>query len=157
MKRLSLILSLLFLAGTSHAQSLFADYLETDVPGEGKVSVERDARLDSLSGHRMNIGDDGNAKAIGYRIQVYAGNNTREAREKAQEAESCVRENFPDLPVYTFFKSPRWLCTAGDFLYYEEAYDAMRELKSKTSYNNMIILRNQEINISYQTGEEASM
>ena len=147
MKRLSLILSLLFLAGIASAQSLFADYLETEVPGEGKISVERDSRLDSLSGHRINT-DDGVTKAVGYRIQVYAGNNTRDAREKAQEAESCIREIFPDLPVYTLFKSPRWLCTVGDFLYYEEAYDVMRELKSKTPYSNMIILRNQEINIS---------
>ena len=56
-----------------------------------------------------------------------------------------IRSKYPDLPVHTEFKNPRWLCTVGDFLYYEEAYDTMRKLKKETPYKGIIILRNQEI------------
>ena len=59
----------------------------------------------------------------------------------------ALRTNYPDLPVYTGFKSPRWLCTVGDFLYYEEAYEVMRKLTKETPYKGIIILPNQEIQI----------
>lgn len=149
MRRLFLTLTLIAASLTVVAQSeTYVDFLEKDIEGEGTVRVERDVRLDSLIGHpAQNILEE-QMKAVGYRIQIYAGNNTRDARSKAQEAEAYIRENYPELPVYTLFKSPRWLCTAGDFLYYEEAYDVMRKLKKETPYKGVIILRNQEINVS---------
>lgn len=149
-KFLGLIMLLLLGMADASAQSrvTFVDLLENEVPGQGEVNVERDERLDSLIGHCAQAAIDGQMTAVGYRIQVYAGNNTRDARAKAQEAEAFIRETYPELPVYTVFKSPRWLCTVGDYLYYEDAYDMMRKIKSETSYKGVIILRNQEINIS---------
>lgn len=127
----------------------FVEQLEEDVPGQGCINIECDARLDSLIGHCVEDTEAGQIKAIGYRIQVFAGNNTREARSKAQEAETYIKINYPEFPVYTVFKSPRWLCTVGDFLHYEEAYDVMRTLKKDTPYKGVIILRNQEINLKF--------
>ena len=148
--RIVLFLFLLASAANAGAQSTFMDELESVVEDKGRITVERDSRLDSLIGVCAQQISGEQIKATGYRIQVYAGNNTREAKVKAQEAESMVRASFPEQPVYTVFKSPRWLCTVGDFLYYEDAYNVMREMKKKLPYKGMLILRNQEINISVQ-------
>ncbi|MBO4499365.1 MAG: SPOR domain-containing protein [Bacteroidaceae bacterium] len=139
---LILILFAYHLAGS--AQKTFVDKLETDTPGEGQVRIERDARLDSLIG-KSTTKDDESIKALGFRIQIYAGNNTRDARSNAQKAAEYIKNYYPELPVYTVFKSPRWLCTVGDFLYYEDAYNLLRVLKRDTPYKGAIILRNQEI------------
>jgi len=132
---------------SASAQKTLVDGLQHDVPGQGTVRIIRDARLDSLIGTSYDVTVNSQIKALGYRIQVYAGNNTREARSKALEAEEYIRQNFPGLPVYVAFKSPRWLCTAGDFLSYEEAFEQMRRIKAKSTYKGLLILPNQEINI----------
>ena len=123
---------LLFTALASAQQRTLVQELERDIPGKGHIRIEGDVRLDSL---------------IGYRVQVFAGNNTRASKERANEVDKYLRTNYPDLPVYTGFKSPRWLCTVGDFLYYEEAYEVMRKLTKETPYKGIIILPNQEIQI----------
>lgn len=148
MRRLFLCLLFIASALTAGAQSTFVEELEEDEPGKGRIRVECDERLDTLAGRLHQAEEGEQIKAVGYRIQVFAGNNTRDARAQAQKAETYIRENFPDLPVYTQFKSPRWLCTVGDFLYYEDAYETMRILKKDSPYKGLIILRNQEINVT---------
>lgn len=148
LRRFCLSLLLMLAALTANSQSTFMEQLESDVEGQGRVRIERDARLDSLIGHGFTAPEGGQIKAIGYRVQVFAGNNTREARSKAQEAEEYIREYYPELPVYTIFRSPRWLCVVGDFLYYESAYEVLRTLKRDTPYKGLIVLKNQEINVS---------
>ena len=69
-------------------------------------------------------------KSPGYRVQVYAGNNSRTARNEATNMASKVKEYFPDLKTYAFFTSPRWLCRVGDFRSIEEADAMMRKMKA---------------------------
>jgi hypothetical protein len=57
-----------------------------------------------------------------------------------------VRAEFPDLPVYTYFQPPRWLCRVGDFRSIEEADAAMRKLKGSGAFKEVSIVREQ-INI----------
>ena len=147
MKKTGFIVFLLLFTALASAQTTLVQELERDVPGKGKIRVERDARLDNLIGVVSEAESGTKIKASGYRIQVFAGNNTRASKEKANEVDRYLRSNYPDLPVDTGFKSPRWLCTVGDFLYYEEAYEVMRKLKKETPYKGIIILRNQEISI----------
>ena len=148
MKKSTLILMMvLFTALASAQQRTLVQELERDVPGKGKIRVERDERTDSLIGTVSDAMLGTKIKAMGYRIQVFAGNNTRASKEKANEVDKYLRSKYPDMPVYTGFKSPRWLCTVGDFLYYEEAYEVMRKLKKETPYKGIIILRNQEISV----------
>ena len=137
----------LFTALASAQQRTLVQELEMDVPGKGHIRVERDVRMDSLIGTVSDAQTGTKIKATGYRIQVFAGNNTRASKEKANEVDRYLRSQYPDLPVYTGFKSPRWLCTVGDFLYYEEAYEVMRKLTKETPYKGIIILRNQEITV----------
>lgn len=129
------------------ANTTLVDDLERVSPGKGEIRIIRDARLDSLIGVLNKNSSDKQIKALGYRIQVFAGNNTRAARNQADLAKDFIRQKYPEFPVYTYFRSPRWLCAVGDFLYYEEAYAVMRKLRSETSYKGLIILRNQEINL----------
>ena len=148
MKKTGLIVFLLlFTVLASAQQTTLVQVLESDVPGKGTIRIESDARLDSLIGTVSEAESGTKIKAKGYRIQVFAGNNTRASKERANEADRYIRSKYPDLPVHTEFKNPRWLCTVGDFLYYEEAYDVLRKLRKETPYKGMIILRNQDITI----------
>ena len=146
-KLIVLFYTLLFTALASAQQTTLVQVLERDVPGKGTIRIESDVRLDSLIGTVSEAESGTKIKAKGYRIQVFAGNNTRASKERANEVDRYIRAKYPDLPVHTEFKNPRWLCTVGDFLYYEEAYDVLRKLRKETPYKGMIILRNQDITI----------
>ena len=67
----------------------------------------------------------GMKKTNGYRVQVYLGGNTREDRQKAEQAGHKVKAAFPTQPVYTHFQSPQWYCRVGNFVDYKKA-EAMR-------------------------------
>ena len=96
-----LIFLLLFTALASAQQRTLVQELERDVPGKGKIRVERDERTDSLIGTVSDAMLGTKIKAMGYRIQVFAGNNTRASKEKANEVDKYLRSKYPDMPVYT--------------------------------------------------------
>jgi hypothetical protein len=147
MKKTGLTVFLLLFTALASAQTTLVQELERDIPGKGQIRVESDVRLDSLIGKVSEVQSGTKIKAIGYRVQVYAGNNTRASKERANEVDRYLRSRYPDLPVHTEFRNPRWRCTVGDFLYYEEAFETLRKLKKETPYKGIIILRNQEITI----------
>ena len=116
MKRLCvLLLSLVSLSLA--AQENIVDRLEQPVLGQGIITIQQDARLDALLGTMYNPVTSKGKKiqTIGYRIQVYAGGNTRYAKEEALKAAQLVKEKFPEIPVYTEFVAPRWVCRVGDY------------------------------------------
>ena len=82
-------------------------------------------------------------KSAGYRVQVYAGNNTRQAKNEAYAVASQIKDHFPDLAVYTSFNPPRWLCRAGDFRSIEEADAMMRKLRATGVFKEVSIVREQ--------------
>jgi hypothetical protein len=142
------LLFLLFASSVAKAQNIVKS-LERDVAGQGKVTVHQDSRLDALLGQErvlntvMGTEEQQFIKVAGYRVQVYAGNNSRSARSEAQSVGSKVKEYFPDLKVYTTFSSPRWLCRVGDFRSIEEADAAMRQLKSTGVFKEVSIIKEQ--------------
>ena len=73
-------------------------------------------------------------------------NNSRQARSEANRVATKVKEEFPELPVYTYFQPPRWLCRVGDFKSIEEAHVTMRKLKATGVFKEVSIVREQ-INI----------
>ena len=151
MKRLLILLSASLL-GIHIASAQSKDILtslQKDVPGQGRVTIHQDARIAALVGSdAVPAGADGSRviKKAGYRIQVYAGNNTRAAKNEAHAVGVRVKELFPDLPVYTSFDPPRWLCRAGDFSTIEEADAVMRQLRAVGDFKAVSIVREQ-INI----------
>ena len=113
------------------------------------VNIHQDAYVASLIGLRyVNNAATSNKtlKARGFRVQVYAGNNSRVARNEATAVANKVKQEFPDMPVYTYFQPPRWLCRIGDFKSIEEAHVAMRKLKESGEFKEVAIVREQ-INI----------
>ena len=149
MKKLCVLL--LALAGLPlMAQDNIVNYLQQPVPGHGVITIHQDARLDALLGM---VYDPAKSKSkqiqtIGYRIQIYAGGNTRFAKEEAQNAAQYIKSNYPEIPVYTDFVAPRWVCRVGDYKTIEEADQAMRMLKKSRKFKEIAILPNQRINIT---------
>lgn len=79
--------------------------------------------------------------AVGYRIQVFSGGNSRAAREQAMRKGNQVKKYFADIPVYTHFYSPRWTCRIGDFRTYAEASKVLGELKSTGAFGEAVIVK----------------
>ena len=91
--------------------------------------------------------DDGRKKVMksgykinGYRVQIFAGGNSREARIKAERIGKEINALFPGEPVYVHFYSPRWICRMGNYRTYEEAHQQLRAVK-KLGYSSAIIVK----------------
>lgn len=150
MKRILLLLTLT-MAGTALSAQDIVHSLEQEVPGQGRVRIFQDEAIAHLLGKRSVAPTGGRgimAKTTGYRIQAYAGNNTRQAKNAAQEVGNRVRTHFPELAVYTSFTPPRWLCRVGDFRSIEEANAVMRRMRATGMFKEVSIVRDQ-INVPY--------
>ena len=132
------------------AQENIVDRLLQVVPDQGVISIHQDSRLEALLGVTYDPSKSKGKKiqTVGYRIQIYAGGNTRYAKEEAQKAAQYIREKYPEIPVYTEFVAPRWVCRVGDYKTIEEADQAMRVLKQSRHFKEIAILPNQLINIT---------
>ena len=79
-------------------------------------------------------------KANGYRVQIFAGGNSRDARVKAERTGREINSLFPGEPVYVHFYSPRWICRMGNYRTYEEAHQMLNAVK-KLGYKSAIIVK----------------
>ena len=86
-------------------------------------------------------------KVNGYRVQVYAGGNSRSDRIKAERIGSEIKGLFPGVPVYVHFYSPRWICRMGNYRTYEEASEVLRSVK-QFGYQSAIIVKG-KITVAY--------
>lgn len=153
MKHVGIVILLLFPVTFLSAQNDIVTHLKKRKLGEGAVTLYQDSRLERLIGKPIEISntvedrEKQTMKMAGFRVQVYAGNNSRTARNEANAIAAKVKEQFPDLAVYTHFVNPRWLCRVGDFRSIEEADAVMRKLKDTGMFKEVSIVRGQ-INIS---------
>lgn len=151
--RYFLCLLLLVVSFSAFAQQRnIIDELQKNEIGQGEVTIHQDEKISALLGviHVKNLSGEGSVlKARGYRVQVYAGNGSRVARDEANEIAEKIKSEFPDIPVYTYFSSPRWLCRVGDYRSVEEADAVMRLLKNTGKFKEVSIVREQ-INISFE-------
>lgn len=140
----------MFFSAVAFAQTNIVDELQKQHAGQGTVTVHQDARISALLGSvyvkAENETEPKVLKARGYRVQVYAGNNSRIARQEANDVAEQVKAEFPELSIYAFFQPPRWLCRVGDYRSIEEADAAMRRLKATGKFKEVSIVREQ-INI----------
>ena len=86
-------------------------------------------------------------KVNGYRVQAFAGGNSRTDRQKAQNIGDAIKMQFPEQPVYVHFYSPRWICRVGNYRTYEEAHAMLLELK-KMGYQQATIVKG-KISVQY--------
>ncbi|WP_033148210.1 SPOR domain-containing protein [Prevotella sp. P6B1] len=87
-------------------------------------------------------------KVAGYRVQVFAGGNTRNDRLKAERTGSEIKALFPGVPVYVHFYTPRWICRMGNYRTYEEAHEVLERVKNN-GYKSAIIVKG-KITVQYQ-------
>ena len=81
-------------------------------------------------------------KVNGYRVQVFAGGNSRNDRLKAERTGENIKSAFPDEPIYVHFYSPRWICRMGNYRTYEEAHEVL------LGYDSAIIVKG-KITVQY--------
>lgn len=79
-------------------------------------------------------------KVTGYRVQAYAGGNTRADKQKAQQIGDAIKMRFPDQPVYVHFYSPRWICRVGNYRSYSEASHMLTAIK-KMGYKGATVVK----------------
>ncbi len=70
----------------------------------------------------------GSYKVTGYRVQAYAGGNSRNDRLKAEQIGNAIKMKFPDQPVYVHFYSPRWICRVGNYRSQAEAQKMLTKI-----------------------------
>lgn len=140
---------LLSLADTVKAQDHIVKSLESYVPGEGRVKIHQDSRIEALLGTPVNrySSESGSLKMAGYRVQIYSGGNSRDSKREAEGFAERAKSGFPELRVYTSFNPPRWLCRVGDFLSIEEADAMMRKLRKEGGFREVTIVKDQ-VNIT---------
>ncbi len=147
--RYILFLCLVAFGLSAYAQQNIVSELQKNKVGEGTVTIQQDERISALLGVVYVKSDDAEPKVLkarGYRVQVYAGNNSRIARTEANDVADLIKKEFPEMPVYAYFQPPRWLCRVGDYRSIEEADAAMRRLKATGKFKEVSIVREQ-INI----------
>jgi hypothetical protein len=86
-------------------------------------------------------------KVMGFRVQAFAGGNSRKDRQKAEQTGNQLRSLFPNEQVYTHFYSPRWICRIGNYRTYEEAHQMLEEVK-KLGYTSATIVKG-KISVAY--------
>lgn len=100
-----------------------------------KIKVPKTTK--SATRHKVTSGIH---RAKGFRIQVYSGGNTRQARQAAEQAGLKVKAALPTQPVYVHFYCPRWSCRVGNFKTYDSARSTLKAVR-KLGYKNAIIIR----------------
>ena len=86
-------------------------------------------------------------KVTGYRVQAFAGGNTRSDRQKAENVGNAIKRRFPEKPIYVHFYSPRWICRVGNFRTYEEAHAMLLEIR-EMGYKQASIVKG-KISVQY--------
>ena len=96
-----------------------------------------DNRKKLMKGYKIN----------GFRVQVFAGGNSRSDRLKAEKIGDEIKTLYPGTPVYVHFYSPRWICRMGNYRTYEEAHEVLRNVK-QLGYQSAIIVKG-KITVQY--------
>lgn len=89
----------------------------------------------------------GGYKTDGFRVQAFAGGNSRNDKIKAQQIGNRIKTACPDQPVYVHFYSPRWICRIGNFKSMEEATMLLERIKA-LGYTQAVIVKG-KITVQY--------
>ena len=89
----------------------------------------------------------GGVKVNGYRVQAFAGGNSRNDRIQAERIGNDIKMHFANVPVYVHFYSPRWICRVGNYRTYEEAHQMLVQLRN-LGYNQVSIVKG-KITVQY--------
>lgn len=86
-------------------------------------------------------------KITGWRVQAFAGGNSRVDRQRAEQTGTVLHSLFPSESIYVHFLSPRWVCRIGNYPTYEEAHQRLGEVKN-AGYGSATIVKT-KISVPY--------
>lgn len=144
MKRILFVISLLFCAQFLVAQNNIVEEIQASFGP--KVRINQPDGLIELMGKMVSADD--RPQVEGYRVMVYSGNNSAQAREEANRMAQFMRDNFPGAQVYVLFEAPVRVCLYGDYRTREEAEAVMYKLKGTRKFRE-ISVRKCMINLPY--------
>ena len=105
---------------------------------EHRAEVEEEFNIPTVDMRKKVM--RGARNVIGYRVQAFAGGNTRVDKQKAQQAGNAIKMRFPDQPIYVHFYSPRWICRVGNYKSIGEARRMLSAVKAM-GYKSAIIVK----------------
>ena len=147
MNRFFISILMLFCALYVGAQNNIVDELQRDTVGQGVVRIHHPLKLNELMGSMIERNGKP-AQIEGYRVMVYSGNNSRQARDEANNMAQYMRETFPGAEVYVVFESPIRSCQYGDYRTREEAEAVMYRLKATRRFREISVTKTM-INLPY--------
>ncbi len=108
-----------------------AEYMSKET--RGRVAVVQPSklaeRLDAKHGSKDNRTTSVGKNTVGYRIQIFADNNQRTAKNEAVMRERIIASRYPEIGCYLTYKAPAWRLRIGDYRTREEAVEVMNQLK----------------------------
>lgn len=88
------------------------------------------------------------SKAVGYRVQIFADNNSRTAKSEARQRERALGQAFPEFGTYVYYDSPYWRLRVGDFRSQYDAEKAASEIrKSFPAYAKEVRVVRDRVNV----------
>jgi len=113
----------------------------------GKSATEKSTTSPTESGTNAATGSETtdrivtrSRKVTGYRVQAFAGGNTRQDRQNAERTGNRIKAAFPNEAIYVHFYSPRWICRVGNYKTYEEAHRMLQAIQ-ELGYKQASIVR----------------
>lgn len=113
-------------------RSIF-EALEGEAAGEGHVVIYQSEAMKRLVGtvsgkYGPVLGREGNTSLMmGYRIQVYSGNQPS-SRMEARARAAQIRQLAPEYNSYLTYNAPFWKLVVGDFLTMAQAKEVRNKL-----------------------------
>lgn len=125
---------------TPHKQDKITDKTKEDRNNKQESSAkttERRATKEDTSTFELDIPTIDMRKKVmrksykinGYRVQAFAGGNSRADRLRAESIRDNIKQVLPNEPIYVHFYSPRWICRVGNYRSYEEAARILKQVK----------------------------
>ncbi len=113
----------------------------------GEIKVSSDSSETLINSNPAKIR---RYKVNGYRVQIYAGSNSRNSRMEAEKTAQRFKGYFPKVPVYTHFYPPRWVCRVGDFRTEEQAETFMHQIRQLKAFSGVIVVKT-AVMVSYRS------
>lgn len=114
--------------------------------------ADAEKRNSDQSDENISLGDDvtiapknktykKSYSVMGFRIQIFSGDDSRNARQQAYAMGNKFKSYFSTIPVYTHFFSPHWICRVGDFRTYEEANGYLHQMHEVGEFKQAAIIK----------------
>lgn len=130
---------------SSNSSSNIYSHLESDVSGQGKVTITNELALDSLIALAKQVNQQNGMD--GYTVQLFRGNNGQVSRKAAESIKSEYLSKNPEGKINVVYTNPNWRVQVGAFRTYAEAMKEKVEIeKLMSAYKDQIYIVRHKLN-----------